>query len=59
MLSKAVTHSSKWAVSDGASRSAQHHGRDGQGGVTLYMVKAVMGVRGEDIVDLAKANLWQ
>ena len=28
-------------------------------GFTLYMVKAVMGGRGEDLVDLAKANLWQ
>jgi pyruvate dehydrogenase (quinone) len=28
-------------------------------GFTLYMVKAVMGSRGEDIIDLAKANLWQ
>jgi pyruvate dehydrogenase (quinone) len=27
-------------------------------GFTLYMVKAVMGGRGEDLIDLAKANLW-
>ena len=28
-------------------------------GFTLYMIKAVMGGRGEDLIDLAKANLWQ
>ncbi|HEY2530413.1 MAG TPA: ubiquinone-dependent pyruvate dehydrogenase [Xanthobacteraceae bacterium] len=27
-------------------------------GFTLYMVKAVMNGRGDDLVDLAKANLW-
>jgi pyruvate dehydrogenase (quinone) len=28
-------------------------------GFTLYMVKAVMGGRGDDLIDLAKANLWE
>src|SRR6516165_7399505 len=28
-------------------------------GFTLYMLKAVMGGRGEDLIDLAKANLWE
>jgi pyruvate dehydrogenase (quinone) len=28
-------------------------------GFTLYMLKAVMGGRGDDLVDLAKTNLWQ
>jgi pyruvate dehydrogenase (quinone) len=28
-------------------------------GFTLYMLKAVMGGRGDDLIDLAKANLWQ
>jgi pyruvate dehydrogenase (quinone) len=28
-------------------------------GFTLYMIKAVMGGRGDDLVDLAKTNLWQ
>jgi pyruvate dehydrogenase (quinone) len=28
-------------------------------GFTLYMIKAVMGGRGDDLIDLAKANLWQ
>jgi len=28
-------------------------------GFTLYMVKAVMSGRGDDLIDLAKANLWQ
>jgi pyruvate dehydrogenase (quinone) len=28
-------------------------------GFTLYMVKAVIGGRGEDLIDLAKTNLWQ
>jgi pyruvate dehydrogenase (quinone) len=28
-------------------------------GFSLYMLKAVMGGRGEDIVDLARTNLWQ
>ena len=28
-------------------------------GFTLYMVKAVMGGRGEDLIDLARMNLWQ
>ncbi len=28
-------------------------------GFTLYMVKAVMNGRGDDLIDLAKANLWQ
>jgi len=28
-------------------------------GFTLYMVKAVMGGRGDDLIDLAKTNLWQ
>src|SRR5262245_6885343 len=27
-------------------------------GFTLYMLKAVMGGRGDDLIDLAKANLW-
>ena len=27
-------------------------------GFTLYMVKAVMGGRADDLVDLARANLW-
>jgi pyruvate dehydrogenase (quinone) len=28
-------------------------------GFTLYMVKAVMSGRGDDLIDLAKANLWK
>jgi pyruvate dehydrogenase (quinone) len=28
-------------------------------GFTLYMLKAVMGGRGDDLIDLAKTNLWQ
>jgi pyruvate dehydrogenase (quinone) len=28
-------------------------------GFTLYMVKAVMGGRGDDLIDLAKTTLWQ
>jgi pyruvate dehydrogenase (quinone) len=28
-------------------------------GFTLYMVKAVMSGRGDEIVDLAKGNLWR
>ena len=28
-------------------------------GFTLYMVKAVLSGRGDDLIDLAKANLWQ
>ena len=28
-------------------------------GFTLYMLKAVMGGRGDDLIDLAKANLWE
>jgi pyruvate dehydrogenase (quinone) len=28
-------------------------------GFTLYMLKAVIGGRGDDLIDLAKANLWQ
>jgi len=28
-------------------------------GFSLYMLKAVMGGRGDDLVDLARANLWQ
>jgi pyruvate dehydrogenase (quinone) len=28
-------------------------------GFTLYMVKAVMSGRGDDLIDLARANLWQ
>jgi pyruvate dehydrogenase (quinone) len=28
-------------------------------GFTLYMIKAVMGGRGDDLIDLAKTNLWQ
>jgi pyruvate dehydrogenase (quinone) len=28
-------------------------------GFTLYMVKAVMSGRGDEIVDLAKAALWR
>ena len=28
-------------------------------GFTLYMIKAVMGGRADDLIDLAKANLWQ
>jgi pyruvate dehydrogenase (quinone) len=27
-------------------------------GFTLYMVKAVIGGRGEDLIDLAETNLW-
>jgi len=27
-------------------------------GFSLYMMKAVMSGRGEDLIDLAKANLW-
>jgi pyruvate dehydrogenase (quinone) len=28
-------------------------------GFTLYMVKAIMSSRGDEIVDLAKTNLWR
>jgi pyruvate dehydrogenase (quinone) len=28
-------------------------------GFTLYMLKAIMGGRGDDLVDLARTNLWQ
>jgi pyruvate dehydrogenase (quinone) len=28
-------------------------------GFSLYMLKAVIGGRGDDLVDLARANLWQ
>jgi pyruvate dehydrogenase (quinone) len=28
-------------------------------GFTLYMLKAVMGGRGDDLIDLARTNLWQ
>jgi pyruvate dehydrogenase (quinone) len=28
-------------------------------GFTLYMVKAVLSGRGDDLIDLAKANIWQ
>src|SRR6201997_3653705 len=28
-------------------------------GFTLYMLKAVMGGRGDELIDLAKANLWE
>jgi len=28
-------------------------------GFTLYMVKAVMSGRGDELVDLARTNLWQ
>jgi pyruvate dehydrogenase (quinone) len=28
-------------------------------GFTLYMLKAVMGGRGDDLIDLARMNLWQ
>jgi pyruvate dehydrogenase (quinone) len=28
-------------------------------GFSLYMIKAVIDGRGEDLVDLARANLWQ
>src|SRR5262252_8395696 len=28
-------------------------------GFSLYMLKAVMGGRGDDLIDLAKANLWE
>jgi pyruvate dehydrogenase (quinone) len=27
-------------------------------GFTLYMLKAVFGGRGDDLIDLARANLW-
>jgi pyruvate dehydrogenase (quinone) len=27
-------------------------------GFSLYMVKAVLGGRGDEIIDLAKTNLW-
>ena len=27
-------------------------------GVTLYMVKAVFNGRGDDLIDLARSNLW-
>jgi pyruvate dehydrogenase (quinone) len=27
-------------------------------GFTLYMVKAVLGGRAEDLIDLARADLW-
>ncbi|HEY7665973.1 MAG TPA: hypothetical protein VH934_22880 [Xanthobacteraceae bacterium] len=38
-----------------ASDSAWHHHRDGQG----LTVKAMMGGRGDDLIDLAKTNLWR
>ena len=28
-------------------------------GFTLYMMKAVLSGRGDDLIDLAEANLWQ
>jgi pyruvate dehydrogenase (quinone) len=28
-------------------------------GFTLYMVKALMNGRGDDLLDLAKTNLWE
>jgi pyruvate dehydrogenase (quinone) len=28
-------------------------------GFTLYMLKAVIGCRGDEIFDLAKTNLWR
>ena len=28
-------------------------------GFTLYMVKAVMNGRGDEVIDLAKTNLWR
>jgi pyruvate dehydrogenase (quinone) len=28
-------------------------------GFTLYMLKAIMAGRGDELVDLARANLWQ
>ena len=28
-------------------------------GFSLYMLKAVIGGRGDDLIDLARANLWQ
>jgi pyruvate dehydrogenase (quinone) len=28
-------------------------------GFTLYMLRAVMGGGGDDLIDLAKANLWE
>ena len=28
-------------------------------GFTLYMVKAVISGRGDEVVDLAKSNLWR
>jgi pyruvate dehydrogenase (quinone) len=28
-------------------------------GFSLYMLKAIIGGRGEDLIDLARANLWQ
>jgi pyruvate dehydrogenase (quinone) len=28
-------------------------------GFTLYMVKAVMSGRGDEVIDLARSNLWR
>jgi len=28
-------------------------------GLTLYMVKAVMSGRGDELIDLARTNLWR
>jgi pyruvate dehydrogenase (quinone) len=28
-------------------------------GFTLYMVKAVMNGRGDEVIDLARSNLWR
>ena len=28
-------------------------------GFTLYMIKAVMSGRGDEVIDLAKTNLWR
>ena len=28
-------------------------------GFTLYMIKAIMSDRGDEIIDLAKSNLWR
>jgi hypothetical protein len=28
-------------------------------GFSLYMLKAIIGGRGDDLVDLARANLWE
>ena len=28
-------------------------------GLTLYMVKAVMNGRGDEVIDLARSNLWR